>query len=44
MKIAVLANLKEDAPTSPEDPPGRWDDLDDQKTVDAIQADRKSGV
>lgn len=38
MKIAVLANLKEDAPTSPEDPPGRWDDLDDQKTVNAIQA------
>ncbi|KAF0111229.1 MAG: D-alanine-D-alanine ligase [Chloroflexi bacterium] len=36
MKIAVLANIKEDAPISPEDPPGRWDDLDDRLTVDAI--------
>lgn len=36
MKIAVLANIKEDAPVSPEDPPGRWDDLDDQLTVNAI--------
>ncbi len=35
MKIAVLANIKEDAPVSPEDPPGRWDDLDDRRTVDA---------
>jgi D-alanine-D-alanine ligase len=36
MKVAVLANLKEDAPVSPEDPPGRWDDLDDRLTVDTI--------
>lgn len=36
MKIAVLANLKEDAPIRPEDPPGRWDDLDDRITVDEI--------
>ena len=36
MKVAVLANLKEDAPVSPEDPPGRWDDLDDRETVDMI--------
>ena len=36
MKIALLANLKEDAPIRPEDPPGRWDDLDDQITVDEI--------
>jgi D-alanine-D-alanine ligase len=36
MKIAVLANLKDDAPISPEDPPGRWDDLDDLDTVQAI--------
>ncbi|MCX6053722.1 MAG: ATP-grasp domain-containing protein, partial [Chloroflexi bacterium] len=36
MKIAVLANIKEDAPISPEDPPGRWDDLDDSLTIDAI--------
>ena len=36
MKVAVLANLKEDAPLSPEDPPGRWDDLDDHETVNVI--------
>ncbi len=36
MKIAVLANLKEDAPIRPEDPPGCWDDLDDQITIDEI--------
>lgn len=36
MKVAVLANLKEDAPTNKEDPPGRWDDLDDRGTVNAI--------
>lgn len=36
MKIALLANLKEDAPIRPEDSPGRWDDLDDQITVDEI--------
>ena len=36
MKVAVLANLKEDAPISPDDPPGRWDDLDDQVTVEMI--------
>lgn len=36
MKVAVLANLKEDAPISPDDPPGRWDDLDDRITVDTL--------
>ena len=36
MKVAVLANLKDDAPVSPDDPPGRWDDLDDRVTVDMI--------
>jgi D-alanine-D-alanine ligase len=36
MKIAVLANLKDDAPISPEDPPGRWNDLDEWDTVQAI--------
>ncbi len=35
MKIAVLANVKDEAPVSPEDPPGRWDDLDDLETVNA---------
>jgi D-alanine-D-alanine ligase len=42
MKIAVLANLKEDAPVSPDDPPGRWDDLDDRITVEAIIDSLKS--
>lgn len=36
MKVAVLANLKEDAPISPDDPPGRWDDLDENLTIDTI--------
>lgn len=36
MKVAVLANLKEDAPITLEDPPGRWDDLDERITVDTI--------
>jgi len=36
MKVAVLANLKEDAPISPDDPPGRWDDLDEHLTIDTI--------
>jgi D-alanine-D-alanine ligase len=44
MKIAVLANIKEDAPVSPDDPPGRWDDLDDRVTVDAtLQSLHKLG-
>jgi D-alanine-D-alanine ligase len=36
MKVAVLANIKEEAPISPDDPPGRWDDLDDHETVNVI--------
>lgn len=44
MKIAFLANMKEDAPASPEDPPGCWDDLDDKQTVEAaLQALRELG-
>jgi D-alanine-D-alanine ligase len=42
MKIALLANLKEDAPISPEDPPGRWDDLDEPETVQAILSSLKA--
>lgn len=42
MKIAVLANLKEDAPVSPDDPPGHWDDLDEKETVQAILDSLKS--
>jgi D-alanine-D-alanine ligase len=37
MKVAVLANLMEDAPVSPDDPPGRWDDLDSPKTIQAVR-------
>ena len=36
MKIAVLANLKADAPAKSDDPPGRWDDLDDPETLHEI--------
>ena len=36
VKVAVLANLKEDAPHRPDDAPGRWDDLDEPKTIQAI--------
>ncbi len=36
MKVAVLANLKADAPHRPDDAPGRWDDLDEPKTIQAI--------
>jgi D-alanine-D-alanine ligase len=36
MKVAVLANVKEEAPLTPDDPPGRWDDLDDLETVHVI--------
>ena len=42
MKVAVLANLKEDAPLNPEDPPGRWDDLDDRVTIEAILSSLKA--
>jgi D-alanine-D-alanine ligase len=37
MKVAILANLKEEAPVSLEDPPGRWDDLDDPLTISAVR-------
>jgi D-alanine-D-alanine ligase len=42
MKIAVLANLKEDAPHLPGDAPGRWDDLDDRITIETILASLKN--
>ncbi len=35
-RIAVLANLKKNAPTLPEMPSDQWDDLDSEKTVEAI--------
>jgi D-alanine-D-alanine ligase len=38
MRIAVLANLKRNAPTWEGMPPDQWDDLDSPKTVDSIVA------
>jgi len=36
MKIALLANLKKNAPTRPGDTADRWDDLDSAATIEAI--------
>lgn len=36
MRIAVLANLKKNAPTWDGMPPDQWDDLDSPKTTDAL--------
>lgn len=36
MKVALLANLKQNAPTWPDMPPGQWDDLDSWETIQAI--------
>lgn len=36
MRIAVLANLKSNAPIWEGMPPDQWDDLDSQSTIDAI--------
>ncbi len=43
MRIAVLANLKQNAPTWKGMPPDQWDDLDSEKTVDAILAALEAG-
>lgn len=36
MRIAVLANLKENAPAIPEIPKDQWDDLDSPSTIESI--------
>lgn len=36
MIVAVLANLKKNAPSWPGMPPDRWDDLDSEQTIQAI--------
>lgn len=36
MKIALLANLKQNAPTWPGMPPDQWDDLDSWETIEGI--------
>ncbi|MBE0690233.1 MAG: ATP-grasp domain-containing protein [Anaerolineae bacterium] len=38
MRVAVLANLKINAPTWEGMPPDRWDDLDSEKTIKALIA------
>ncbi len=38
MHVAVLANLKKNAPTWPGMSPDRWDDLDSEETIQAIMA------
>jgi D-alanine-D-alanine ligase len=43
MRIAVLANLKENAPKWDSMPPDMWDDLDSPKTITAIISALESG-
>ena len=44
MKVALLANLKKNAPTWPEMSPDQWDDLDSWETIEGItKALEKSG-
>lgn len=38
MHVALLANLKKNAPMLPGMPPDRWDDLDSEETINAISA------
>jgi D-alanine-D-alanine ligase len=43
-KVAILANLKKNAPKLPGQPPDAWADLDSEKTIEAIAASlRRSG-
>jgi D-alanine-D-alanine ligase len=43
MHVALLANLKKNAPTWPDMPPDRWDDLDSEETIKAITTALESG-
>ncbi len=43
MHVALLANLKKNAPTWPGMSPDHWDDLDSEKTIQAITAAIESG-
>lgn len=43
MRIAVLANIKQNAPTWEGMPPDQWDDLDSTATIDRIIAALESG-
>lgn len=43
MRVALLANLKKNAPTWPNMSPDRWDDLDSEETIQAILAALAAG-
>ena len=43
MRVALLANLKKNAPTCPDMPPDRWDDLDSEETIQSIMQAIASG-
>jgi len=43
MRVALLANLKKNAPTWPGMSPDRWDDLDSEETIQAIMQAIASG-
>jgi D-alanine-D-alanine ligase len=43
MHVALLANLKKNAPTWPDMNPDRWDDLDSEETIEALSAAIVSG-
>ncbi|MFW6183353.1 MAG: D-alanine--D-alanine ligase family protein [Chloroflexota bacterium] len=43
MHVALLANLKKNAPTWPDMPADRWDDLDSEETIEAIANALRAG-
>jgi len=43
MHVALLANLKKNAPTWADMPPDRWDDLDSEETIEAIATALEAG-
>jgi D-alanine-D-alanine ligase len=43
MNVALLANLKKNAPTLPDMSPDYWDDLDSDETIQAISAALEAG-
>ena len=43
MHVALLANLKKNAPTWPGMPPDQWDDLDSEETIEAIMGALEAG-
>ncbi len=43
MHVALLANLKKNAPTWPGMTPDQWDDLDSQETIEAIMRALRAG-